>query len=110
MLLPPASPVMVKVVKSEEKGSDVILATYLMLDAFDNDFEGAVIVSNDSDLAEPIRLVRTRFRHKLVVLYPCSPLGEARALNCERQLACGRVVRPWLFTIHCWRRGSFRSP
>jgi hypothetical protein len=49
------------VTKTEEKGSDVNLATYLLLDAFDHDFDLAVVISNDSDLAEPIKLVRQRF-------------------------------------------------
>jgi uncharacterized LabA/DUF88 family protein len=47
--------------KTEEKGSDVNLATHLLLDAFDHDFDLAVVISNDSDLAEPIRVVRERF-------------------------------------------------
>ena len=59
--------------KSEEKGSDVNLATYLLVDAFDDDYEAAVVVSNDSDLAEPIRLVRQKFRKKVLVLHPCGP-------------------------------------
>ena len=45
----------VQVMKSEEKGSDVNIASYLLVDAFDDDYEAAVVVSNDSDLAEPIR-------------------------------------------------------
>lgn len=47
----------VEVVKTEEKGSDVNLATYLLADAFRADVESLVVVSNDSDLMEPIRLV-----------------------------------------------------
>jgi len=49
---------MVHVIKTEEKGSDVNLATYLMLDAFRKDGDFAIVVSNDSDLREPIRLVQ----------------------------------------------------
>jgi hypothetical protein len=60
------------------------LYTYLMLDAFDNDFEGAVVVSNDSDLAEPIRLVRTRFHHKIAVLYPCSRSGRGPSIELRK--------------------------
>ncbi len=43
---------MAKVVKVEEKGSDVNIASYLLLDGFRNDYEVAVIISNDSDLVE----------------------------------------------------------
>ena len=42
----------------EEKGSDVNLASYLVLDACLGDFDTAVVVSNDSDLKEPVRIVR----------------------------------------------------
>ncbi|HNJ46915.1 MAG TPA: NYN domain-containing protein [Novosphingobium sp.] len=51
----------VRVIKTEEKGSDVNLATHLLMDAFDNLFDVAVIMSNDSDLAEPMRLIKQRF-------------------------------------------------
>lgn len=46
----------VSVYKTEEKGSDVNLATYLLLDAFKKDCDLAVVISNDSDLEEPIRV------------------------------------------------------
>jgi uncharacterized LabA/DUF88 family protein len=71
---PPAvGPKTVQVMKSEEKGSDVNLAAYLLVDAFDDDYETAVVVSNDSDLAEPIRLVRQKFKKNVLVLHPCRP-------------------------------------
>jgi hypothetical protein len=44
----------VEVIKTEEKGSDVNLATYLLLDAFRGRCDKAVVVTNDSDLQEPI--------------------------------------------------------
>jgi len=44
------------VIKTEEKGSDVNLATYLLLDAFRHESDIAVVVSNDSDLEAPIRV------------------------------------------------------
>ena len=46
-----------RVVKTEEKGSDVNLATNLLVDAFHNKYELAVIVSKDSDLLAPIKVV-----------------------------------------------------
>ena len=50
--MPLASPVTggpntVEVVKSEEKGSDVNIATHLLLDAFSNAYEKAVVITND---------------------------------------------------------------
>lgn len=58
MPLAPAGAGFANVIKTEEKGSDVNLASYLLLDAFNKDFEAAIVVSNDSDLATPIHLVR----------------------------------------------------
>lgn len=60
----------VRVIKTEEKGSDVNLATHLLVDAFDNRFDVAVIISNDSDLKEPIAQVRQRFGKKIGLLVP----------------------------------------
>ena len=44
--------------KSEEKGSDVNLAAHLLRDAYQRSCACAVIVSNDSDLLTPIRMVK----------------------------------------------------
>lgn len=68
-LAPPATGY-AKVIKTEEKGSDVNLATHLLVDAYDNAFEIAVVVSNDSDLLEPIRLVSHRFKKPVGLLNP----------------------------------------
>lgn len=48
----------VEVMDSEEKGSDVNLATHLLVDAYNGDFEQALVISNDLDLALPIKMVR----------------------------------------------------
>ena len=44
-------------IKTEEKGSDVNLGAHLVRDAFCGAFEHAVVVTNDTDLKEPLRLV-----------------------------------------------------
>jgi hypothetical protein len=65
--------------KTEEKGSDVNLATYLLLDAFENRFEVAAVLSNDSDLIEPIRVTRSRLGKPVGLLSPVNnPQVELR--------------------------------
>ena len=59
-----------RVIKTEEKGSDVNLATHLLHDAHRGKFEVAVIVSNDSDLLEPIKIVREELGLKVGILNP----------------------------------------
>ncbi|MBQ6668733.1 MAG: NYN domain-containing protein [Deltaproteobacteria bacterium] len=51
-------PTFVNILKTEEKGSDVNLAVHLLNDAWHNKYDCAVLVSNDSDLAEALRLAR----------------------------------------------------
>jgi uncharacterized LabA/DUF88 family protein len=58
---PPGGPTTVVVHKTEEKGSDVNLATYLLLDGIDGLYDEAPVITDDSDLAEPIRQANTRF-------------------------------------------------
>jgi len=69
------------VVKTEEKGSDVNLASYLLYDGFKGDYEAAVIVSNDSDLLGPIEMVKAEFGYHITILNPhentCATLQNA---------------------------------
>ena len=59
-----------KVIKTEEKGSDVNLATHLVRDAFRTEFEAAVLITNDSDLKEPVRIVRHELGLAVGILNP----------------------------------------
>jgi hypothetical protein len=69
----------------EEKGSDVNLASHLINDAWAGRFEAAAVMSNDTDLVEPIRIV-TKELGKPVVLLSAAALsptshGAAPALK-----------------------------
>jgi hypothetical protein len=89
--LPP--PATVRVWKNEEKGSDVNLALHLLNDAWTNAYDCAVVVSNDSDLAESLRLVKQQNRKMLGLITPGAP-----ARKTSRQLAMHadfvRTIRP----------------
>jgi hypothetical protein len=56
--------------KTEEKGSDVNLAPHLLHDGFRGEFEAAVLLTNDSDLAEPVRVVRQVLNLPVGILNP----------------------------------------
>ena len=62
----------VNIVKTEEKGSDVNLATQLLNDAWLNLYDCAVIVSNDSDLSESFKLVKVHHKKKIGLITPGS--------------------------------------
>lgn len=60
-------PAVVRIYRTEEKGSDVNLATQLLIDSFKNNYDVAAIVTNDTDLVEPIRFA-TKEMGKIVGL------------------------------------------
>jgi len=55
-----------KWVSHEEKETDVNIASYLVDLAYQNAFDRALVISNDSDLGPAIRLVRKRFPEKRI--------------------------------------------
>ncbi len=69
------------VLKTEEKGSDVNLAVHLLNDAWIDRFDCAVIISNDSDLAEPLRLVREQHNKKIGLISPLIQGHPSRELQ-----------------------------
>lgn len=66
-------PTLVRVVKVEEKGTDVNLAAHLVRDAFRNVFDQAVVISNDTDLVEPIRIVTQELHKRVGIVAPTRP-------------------------------------
>ena len=52
----------------EEKMTDVCIATELIIDAYDDRYDSALIISGDSDLVPPIQAVRCKFPLKRVVV------------------------------------------
>ena len=72
LVLPQPWPDVVKVIKVEEKGSDVNLACHLLLDAFQGSYDVAAVLSNDSDLVEPIRIVTGVLGKPVGLLSPVS--------------------------------------
>ncbi len=63
-------PEFIKIYKTEEKGSDVNLALHVLNDAWLNLYDCAVIVSNDSDLAESLKLVKNQTKKLIGVIFP----------------------------------------
>ncbi|OGV36041.1 MAG: NYN domain-containing protein [Legionellales bacterium RIFCSPHIGHO2_12_FULL_35_11] len=62
-------PKFINIFKTEEKGSDVNLALHLLNDAWLDSYDCGVVVSNDSDLAEAMRLVKAQHQKKLGLIF-----------------------------------------
>jgi len=54
----------------EEKGSDVNLAAHLLNDAWSGRFDAAAVISNDTDLVTPIRMVVSERGKKVFIVCP----------------------------------------
>lgn len=68
--LPVPVPRFANVVKSEEKGSGVNLGVHLVRDALMGRFEHAAVITNDTDLCEPLRIVVEDAKLPLTLLTP----------------------------------------
>jgi len=72
----PPYPAVARIWKTEEKGSDVNLASHLLRDAFHGKFDVAAVLSNDTDLVEPIRIVAQELGLPVGLLCPVAkPAG-----------------------------------
>ena len=56
--------------QTEEKGSEVNLTSHVLRDALSKKFEVAVLITNDSDLAEPVRIVAHELGLPVAILNP----------------------------------------
>jgi hypothetical protein len=67
---PMPNPDFAKVIKTEEKGSDVNLGAHLVRDALTGAFEHAAVITNDTDLKEPLRIVVRETKLPVTLLTP----------------------------------------
>lgn len=65
---------MVRVLRSEEKGSDVNLAVELVNDAWKGGFECVAVVSNDADLSRALQIVKQQHRKRVLLYTPGAPV------------------------------------
>lgn len=63
-------PPYIRIIKTEEKGSDVNIALHILNDAWLNKYDCAVLVSNDSDLSEALRFVKEDHNKKIGLIVP----------------------------------------
>ena len=100
----PGLPTHMLVRDSEEKGSDVNLATRLLVDGFNSEYEQAVVVSNDADFAGAMQYIRDGLRLRMTLVNPDPRISSPRDLA----NAATYVKRLW--KSHLRRTANFRKP
>lgn len=83
----------VKVYKTEEKGSDVNMATSMIVDAHKNACDKAILITNDSDLVPPVRAVRNEFGRPVIVLAPTANPGRRVAASLKQVASSVHDIR-----------------
>jgi uncharacterized LabA/DUF88 family protein len=81
----------VEVIEMKEKGSDVNLATELLVDGFTGAYDVAAVVSNDSDLVAPIRAVRTKLKKPVGIINP----HQRQSVDLKSCASFIKEVRTW---------------
>ena len=72
------APAVVWIKRTEEKGSDVNLAAHLVRDAFTDKYDIAYVITNDTDLVEPIRIVTQEVGKQVCIVAPRRPPRDSR--------------------------------
>ena len=66
----------VKIKKWEEKMSDVHIATQLVADAYQNECDCAVLISNDADLTPPLLHIKYKLKKLIIVISPYEKISS----------------------------------
>jgi uncharacterized LabA/DUF88 family protein len=61
---------LVKVYLPEEKGSDVNLSVHMVYEACKNEYDVAVVLTNDTDMSEAFRIVSQELQKKIILIQP----------------------------------------
>jgi uncharacterized LabA/DUF88 family protein len=69
----------------EEKGSDVNLAVRLVADGYEGRYDRAIVVSNDGDLRDAIRIVRELGKHVTVISPRLTVVGALQQVASEHR-------------------------
>jgi len=74
-----------------EKMTDVNIATQMIIDAFNDSYDMAMLISGDSDLVPPIKAIHENFKHKRVfVAFPPKRHNSSVSLVAKGSLTIGR--------------------
>lgn len=88
-------PEKIAIYKTEEKGSDVNLALHLLNDAWLDQYDCAVIVSNDSDLSIALKMVKEERQKTLGLITPGFPKRRI-SKELKRYADFIKTIRPWI--------------
>jgi uncharacterized LabA/DUF88 family protein len=76
---------------AKEKMTDVNIATSMIIDAFQDTFDTAILITGDSDLVPPIKAIHENFKTKRVVIaFPPKRHNASMGLVAKGSFIIGR--------------------
>jgi hypothetical protein len=81
--------------RRKRRGSDVNLGVHLVRDAFKGGFEIAAVLTNDTDLVEPIRIVTKELSPRVTLLTPIA----RPATSLARVATAIRPIQPYIWPL-----------
>jgi uncharacterized LabA/DUF88 family protein len=98
--------------RTEEKGSDVNLASHLLLDGFRRAYDLPVVLSNDSDLETPVRMVKEELKLPIGIINPdpVRPSMLKGAATFIKRIRQSHVMAAQFPTAMTDASGSFTKP
>lgn len=101
-----------QVIKTEEKGTDVNIASHLIHDAYKGEYDMAIVISNDSDLVEPIRIVTTQLALPVIIVspYKSNSLELKKIATSVRQIRKGVLLASQFPAVLTDKIGEITKP
>ena len=92
-----------------EKMTDVNIATQMIIDAYADNYDTAILISGDSDLVPPIRAIHGTFKNKRVaVFFPPKRFNSSVSAVAKGSLIIGRKkLVDSQFDINITKKGGF---
>jgi uncharacterized LabA/DUF88 family protein len=97
------------VLKTEEKGADVNLACHLIADGYKDAYDVAVVVSNDTDLVEPLRIVVQDLKKPVGLICPTDKAARSLKRRASSDTSLLRDLLPPSFLTR-FRAPVFANP
>ena len=70
----------VKILKFEEKETDVNIASHVVYDSSKKNINSIILLSNDTDLKTPLKIARYRLKKKVIIITPTKALKNSSEL------------------------------
>lgn len=102
----------VEISKFEEKGSDVNIATFMLADCFQKLCDVPVLLSNDSDLTEPLKYIKTVLNRPVGIIMPVpKPSSALKRYSSFRRKISDKQLETSQFPRHLIdSKGEFSCP